>query len=770
MDICLRPKLLLEGIPYISISPLNIYDIVNFAGLSLRLNPVLTRRECFRHPHVLLQSMEVASSSFKRLPLGWVLVLPFTLQMMAVAGLISWLSFKNSQNAVDDLAEKLSHEVSARIDQQLSSYLATPKEMNRINHEMIDLKMLDLNNFEATGQYFWRQAQIYQVNYLQYGTPRGEYIGAGEYGDGDYIIEEVPYGKPGISYQFDTNAAGDRTQLIETGEYNPRVEPWYINSQKTLKPSWGDIYNWDNKPEIMSVPAGYPILNDQGEFIGALGVDINLAQVSQFLNTLKIGQSGKAFIVERDGLMVGNSVGEKPYKVVEKVAERLPATESADATIRQTAAQLSATFGDLTKIKDEPLLIWEIEGQPHYVQISPWQDDWGLDWLVVVTIPAADFMAQIDAGRQTTLWLCLASVMGATAAGIATARWVSKPVFQLKQASVAIANGQLDQTIAIQGTEEIATLGDAFNRMAQQLRESFSNLEKSKEELEARVASRTEQLHKSLSDLQKAQVELVQQEKLSTLGELVAGVAHEINNPMGCIANNIPFVDDYAAQLLAHIALYQQEHLNPSAAIVAHAEEIDLDYIRQDLPNLVDSMLVSSDRIRAISHSLRTFARSDTHQKSKFNLNEGLDSTLLILKHRLQGQKHRNEVEIIKDYAELPSILCYPGQLNQVFMNLLANAIDAFEEHVIERPTITIRTEQKGQQVLIWIADNAGGMPEEVRSRIFEQAYTTKAVGKGTGLGLSIAQQIITEKHGGQLTCVSTVGQGTEFIIELPES
>jgi signal transduction histidine kinase len=712
--------------------------------------------------------MEAAPFQSKRLPLGWVLVLPFTLQIMGVAGLISWLSFKNSQNAVDDLAAQLSNEISDRIDQQLDSYLATPKEMNKINREMIDLKMLDLSDFEATGQYFWRQAQIYQVSYLQYGTTDGEFIGAGEYGDGDYKIEEIPYGKPGITYKFDTDEAGDRSKLLEKSEYDPRLEPWYINSQKTLKPNWGDVYNWETNPEIMSVPAGYPLLNDQGDFIGALGVDINLAQISQFLQTLKIGQSGKAFILERDGLMVGNSVGEKPYKVVDTVAERLPATESTDATIRQTAEQLSASFGNLSVINEETLLSWQIGGDPHYVQISPWQDDWGLDWLVVLSIPEADFMAQIEASRHTTIWLCLASVIGATAAGIATARWVSKPVFQLKQASVAIANGQLDQTIDLQGTEEIATLGHAFNRMALQLRESFSNLEKSKAELEERVESRTAQLHQSLSDLQQAQVELVQQEKLSTLGELVAGVAHEINNPMGCIANNIPFVDDYSTQLLAHISLYQQDHLNPSEAIVEHAEEIDLDYIRQDLPNLIESMVVSSDRIRAISRSLRTFARSDTHHKSDFNLNEGIDSTLLILKHRLQAQHHRNEVDIIKDYGELPSVWCYPGQLNQVFMNLLANAIDAFEEQAIERPMITIRTEQQAQRVLISIADNAGGMPEAVRSQIFEQAYTTKAVGKGTGLGLSIAQQIIVEKHGGELTCTSTLGQGTTFAIGLP--
>jgi signal transduction histidine kinase len=311
-----------------------------------------------------------------------------------------------------------------------------------------------------------------------------------------------------------------------------------------------------------------------------------------------------------------------------------------------------------------------------------------------------------------------------------------------------------------------------LNQEIEQRQSAQQALKQLNDELETRVESRTAQLNQSLADLQNAQVELVQQEKLSSLGELVAGVAHEINNPMGCIANNIPFVNDYSAQLIKHIFLYQQECPAPSAAILSHAQEIELDYLREDLPALIESMVVSSDRILAISNSLRTFARRDTQQKSDFSLHEGLDSTLLILKHRLKEQDSRAEIEIVKAYDELPLVPCYPGQMNQVFMNILANAIDAFDERLSEQPVmhpvISIRTQRQAQQVLIWIADNAGGMTEKVRSQIFEQAYTTKAVGKGTGLGLSIAQQIVVEKHGGELSCASTLGQGSEFRIELP--
>lgn len=287
-------------------------------------------------------------------------------------------------------------------------------------------------------------------------------------------------------------------------------------------------------------------------------------------------------------------------------------------------------------------------------------------------------------------------------------------------------------------------------------------------DLEARVDQRTEQLSQSLDELKGAQLALVQQEKLSALGSLVAGVAHEINNPMSCIANNIQFVSSYGQQLLAHISLYQQDCPHPGEAVLDHAEDIDLDYLKQDFPNLIESMAVSSDRIKAISRSLRTFARSDAQQKVPFNLHEGLESTLLILKHRLQSQNESDAVKLIKTYGTLPDVFCYPGKLNQVFMNILANALDAFEEHQIQSPTITICTERQNKHVLISITDNAGGMTEEVRSQIFDQAYTTKPVGKGTGLGLSIVHQIVVEEHGGAIECHSMYQEGSEFQILIP--
>ncbi|NEO84263.1 MAG: AAA family ATPase [Spirulina sp. SIO3F2] len=281
----------------------------------------------------------------------------------------------------------------------------------------------------------------------------------------------------------------------------------------------------------------------------------------------------------------------------------------------------------------------------------------------------------------------------------------------------------------------------------------------------------------ALIELQQAQIQLVQSEKMSALGNLVAGVAHEINNPVGFLKGNIQPAQDYVQDLLGLIDLYQEKMPDPDADIEDEIESIDLEFVREDLPKLIGSMNAGVDRIRNISDSLRTFSRKDQDHKTAFNIHDGIESTLLILKHRTKANEQRPKVEVLKNYGELPEVQCLPGQLNQVFMNILANAVDAFDEfnqgktyqEIESNPnTITIQTSVIDEQVQIKIQDNGCGMKPETVERIFEQGFTTKGVGKGTGLGMAIAQQIITEKHGGAIACTSELGQGTTFMITLP--
>ena len=278
------------------------------------------------------------------------------------------------------------------------------------------------------------------------------------------------------------------------------------------------------------------------------------------------------------------------------------------------------------------------------------------------------------------------------------------------------------------------------------------------------------------TQLQASQIQLIQKEKMSALGNLVAGVAHEINNPVGFLAGNIQPALNYINDLFGLIDLYQQKYPQPDAEITAEMEQIELEYIREDLPKLVGSITEGVKRIKDVSTSLRTFSRGDSDRPVSCNIHDGIDSTIMILKHRLKADDTHPEIEVIKDYGDLPQIECYAGQLNQVFMNLLSNAIDAFDEsnkgntyhEIANKIMITTELSPDLKQIFISIKDNGVGMNKILQEQIFEDFFTTKCVGKGTGLGLAIVRQIVVQKHHGDITVNSVLRAGTEFVITLP--
>lgn len=288
-------------------------------------------------------------------------------------------------------------------------------------------------------------------------------------------------------------------------------------------------------------------------------------------------------------------------------------------------------------------------------------------------------------------------------------------------------------------------------------------------ELESRVAERTLELQSALNQLQRTQLQMVQTEKMSALGQMVAGILHEINNPVNYIYGNLKHLNDYVHSLLSLIQGYRQHYPKPPEALQDSIAKLDLDFLIEDIQKLLKSAEKGAGRIKEIVQSLRNFSRLDESERKEVNLHIGLDNTLKLLQHRLKTTRHRQKITVLRDYGNLPLIECYPSLLNQAFINLLNNAIDALEDHPVEQKTIRIWTKSVGKEwVSIHIADNGTGISEAVQSRIFDPFFTTKPVGKGTGLGLSISYQIITGQHHGRLYYHSTMGEGTEFVIELP--
>lgn len=341
---------------------------------------------------------------------------------------------------------------------------------------------------------------------------------------------------------------------------------------------------------------------------------------------------------------------------------------------------------------------------------------------------------------------------------------------------------ELAQVLELRVKERTAKLSEANATLTEEIRDRI-NAEQALRQSEVQLIAEHQHLQQTLQKLQQTQAQLVHSEKMSSLGQLTAGIAHEINNPVSFIKGNITYANNYFRDLLKLLDVYAHNYPNPVPEVKAVAEEIDLDFLLEDLPKLLSSMEVGTERIRQIVDSMRNFSRFDRADVTLVDIHEGIESTLLILQQRLKPMDKNPGVKLIKEYGELPAIECCAGQLNQVFMNVISNGIDALEEVMAtqspmqkgkegssyELPAIRIRTEVvERDRVAIRIGDNGLGIPEDVRRKLFDPFFTTKEVGKGTGLGLSISYQIVVEKHGGQLDCISHPGQGTEFVILIP--
>lgn len=474
------------------------------------------------------------------------------------------------------------------------------------------------------------------------------------------------------------------------------------------------------------------VVQHNSVILGAVNSAVTVELVSEVVSTLQYGAKSYAFVLNSDG-----------RAMVHPDTRRMSTQEEPASSLLDDAnADLAAVAQEMVN-QQTGIELRTIDEQVQYIAYLPMQE---ANWAIAFVIPKDNIEHQL---RPLDL---IAFALGTLALSLIIVFWRFQTARQQRlrnsHAATEAANRELEKRV----------------------QERTLELAQAKDQLEIRVEERTGELARALSNLQQAQLQMVQSEKMSALGQLVAGVAHEINNPMSFIHGNLEPAKEYMQDLFGLLEQYQQYYPQPHLDIQKTIETIDLEFLQADFVKLLQSIQAGTDRIQAIVNSLRNFSRLDESTVKAVDVHEGLDSTLTILQTRLRAQDWRPEIQIIKEYDELPLIECYAGQLNQVFMNIISNSIDALEdqaEHKFSR-CITIRTVAEAKSVVIKIQDNGPGMSTTTRDHLFDPFFTTKPVGKGTGLGLSISYQIITKKHGGMLICDSFLGGGALFTITLP--
>ncbi|GAB4239680.1 MAG: hypothetical protein Kow00121_66290 [Elainellaceae cyanobacterium] len=707
---------------------------------------------------------QAIAKTSQRVSLQTVLIVAFVLQILGPVGLVGYLSFRNGQKAVEDLAGQLMDEVGDRLDLHLDTYLTTPQQINQLNLFAVNEDLVGLGDQQQLGRYFWKQMQVFpNIGYVNVANAAGEFVGVGREDDGSLYLEIVDASRPNEYYRYALTSEGDRGAFLWSEAYDPRADDWYADAVKAGKPIWSAIYQWEDQPEIFSISSSYPVYNNQ-TLVGVIGVDHILSQTNDFLKSLQLSPSGRVFVLERDGMVVASSSPEPSYVEARGELQRLNALNSQDPLMQAATQYLVERFGDLNQITAPQRLHFSLKGERQFLQVFPWQDQFGLDWLVVIAVPESDFMGQINLNTRTTIGLCILALISAIAIAIFTARWVTRPILLLNRAAKDIARGKWDQTVSIQRGDELGELASSFNDMASQLKDLFTNLEQ-------KVEERTHALSATLEQLKTTQAQIIAQEKLASLGALTAGIAHEIKNPLNFINN------------FAELSVELTEELTQELATVlnGHKEQLEPDdraYIAEllaDLNQNAQKINEHGKRADKIVHSMLMHSRGQRANRQLTDINALLAEAVNLAYHGMRAQDTSFNVAIETHYDEhLEPIWVVSSDISRVFLNIVNNACYATHAKASlvgdYSPQLTVSTCNLEQQIEVRIRDNGLGVPEEARDKIFEPFFTTKPSGKGTGLGLSMSHDIVVQEHQGKIQLETESGKYTEFIITLPKT
>ena len=645
-----------------------------------------------------------------------VLIVPFVFQIILAVGLTGYLSFRNGQEAINELAAQLHTEITARIEQYINTYLNIPSLVVNINANAISNGQLELNDLRSWVRYLWKQSQVFEeLSFIYFGhEQRGDYIALQRLDDGSlaYNIKDRDTG--GLMQDYRLDEQGKSIDLENPTVYDPRLRPWYQLAVKAGKAVWTNIYEFigtELETGHLGMSFVYPYYDETRTLQGVLGSDFTLARISNFLHSLTIGKEGKTFIVERSGLLVGGSFPHEPFVKKGDEKERRLIFEVKDQLIQATAKYLKNQYGSFAYIGQSEKTHFSYQGERHLVHVSSFKNRFDLDWLIVVVVPEADFMEQINTNTRITLLLTLVAFVLATMIGVFTSKWIVQPILRLNEAAKKLSDGDWEQSLPEGRSDELGELAHSFNSMAKQLNASFKTLEDKNTELQ-------------------------RLDKLKN--EFLANTSHELRTPLNGIIGIADSLIDGATG-----SLPEQTRANLMMIVVSGRR----------LANLVNNILdFSKLRHKHIDLQLKSVGMRE------------IVEVVFTLSKPLIGKKDLRFISTIS--SELPPVIADENRLQQILHNLVSNAVKFTDSGRVE-----ISAEAREGFITTSVFDTGIGIPQDKLESIFksfEQADgSTARVYGGTGLGLAVTKKLV-ELHRGEISVASEVGVGSRFTFTLP--